>query len=93
MQVILTMVFVKETRWMATLEELRGQLDVVDDQIVKLYEERMKICEQVGEYKVEAGRKVFDRVREKEKLQNVASKVSSDFDKKEFRNYISSLCP
>ena len=31
MQVILTMVFVKETRWMATLEELRGQLDVVDD--------------------------------------------------------------
>ena len=37
---------------MATLEELRGQLDVVDDQIVKLYEERMKICEQVGEYKV-----------------------------------------
>ena len=57
---------------MATLEELRGQLDVVDDQIVKLYEERMKICEQVGEYKVEAGRKVFDRVREKEKLQNVA---------------------
>ena len=79
MQVILTMVFVKETRWM---EELRGQLDVVDDQIVKLYEERMKICEQVGEYKVEAGRKVFDRVREKEKLQNVASKVSSDFDKK-----------
>ena len=82
MQVILTMVFVKETRWMATLEELRGQLDVVDNQIVKLYEERMKICEQVGEYKVEAGRKVFDRVREKEKLQNVASKVSSDFDKK-----------
>ena len=67
---------------MATLEELRGQLDVVDNQIVKLYEERMKICEQVGEYKVEAGRKVFDRVREKEKLQNVASKVSSDFDKK-----------
>mgnify|MGYP000441274877 FL=1 len=78
---------------MATLEELRGQLDVVDDQIVKLYEERMKICEQVGGYKVEAGRKVFDRVREKEKLQNVASKVSSDFDKKEFRNCISSLCP
>ena len=26
MQVILTMVFVKETRWMATLEELRGHI-------------------------------------------------------------------
>ena len=78
---------------MATLEELRGQLDVVDDQIVKLYEERMKICEQVGEYKVEAGRKVFDRVREKEKLQNVASKFLLILIKKEFRNCISSLCP
>lgn len=40
---------------MATLEELREQLDFIDDQIVKLYEERMNICEQVGEYKVAAG--------------------------------------
>ena len=45
------------------IRRIKRQLDVVDDQIVKLYEERMKICEQVGEYKVEAGRKVFDRVR------------------------------
>ncbi len=79
---------------MATLEELRGQLDVVDDQIVKLYEERMKICEQVGEYKVEAGRKVFDRVREKEKSFRMwHQKFLLILIKKEFRNCISSLCP
>ena len=30
---------------MATLEELREKLDGIDDQITKLYEERMKVCE------------------------------------------------
>ena len=40
---------------MATLEELRKQLDTIDDQIVHLYEERMRVCEAVGEYK-EIGR-------------------------------------
>ena len=32
---------------MATLEELRKQLDTIDDQIVHLYEERMRVCEAV----------------------------------------------
>lgn len=67
---------------MATLQELREQLDLIDDQIVRLYEERMNICEQVGEYKVKAGRKVLDRQREHEKLQDVAEKVSTEFHKK-----------
>lgn len=42
---------------MATLEELREKLDGIDDQITKLYEERMKVCEDVGRFKVGAGRK------------------------------------
>ena len=67
---------------MASLQELRTQLDRVDNEIVRLYEERMHLCEQVGEYKVQTGKKVFDRQREKEKLQDVASKVSTDFNKK-----------
>ena len=65
-----------------TLEELRLQLDEVDDQIVKLFEQRMGICEKVGEYKVGSGKKVFDRQRENNKLNDVASKVSTDFNKK-----------
>ena len=67
---------------MATLEELREKLDGIDDQITKLYEERMKVCEDVGRFKVGAGRKVFDRQREQEKLQDVASKVHGAFNKK-----------
>ena len=67
---------------MAALEELRERLDEIDCQISDLYEKRMKVCEEVGEYKVKAGRKVFDRQREREKLADVASKVTGDFNKK-----------
>ncbi len=67
---------------MATLEELRMQLDEVDDEIVRLFEKRMSICEQVGEYKVGCGRKVFDRQRESSKLADVAGKASTEFNKK-----------
>ena len=67
---------------MAALEELRERLDEIDNQIADLYEKRMKVCEEVGEYKVKAGRKVFDRQREREKLADVASKVTGDFNKK-----------
>ncbi|PWJ51986.1 prephenate dehydratase [Faecalicatena contorta] len=67
---------------MATLEELRLRLDEIDEQIVKLYEGRMQVCREVGELKVKAGRKVFDRQRERDKLADVSAKVSGDFNKK-----------
>ena len=67
---------------MASLEELRERLDEIDGQLVDLYEKRMKVCEVVGEYKVKAGREDFDRQREKEKLADVASRVTGDFNKK-----------
>lgn len=67
---------------MASLEELRVQLSDVDDQITSLYEERMKICEDLGICKIENGYKTFDRQREKNKITEVMGKVSSDFNKK-----------
>lgn len=76
---------------MESLEILRDRLDQIDDQIALLYEERMAVCGQVGEYKVKTGRKVFDRQREKEKLTDVASKVSGDFNKKGIREVYQQL--
>ena len=67
---------------METLEELRVRLDEIDDQIVNLYEQRMEICAHVVEYKIQTGKKVLDRQREKEKLENVAGKASNPFNKK-----------
>lgn len=67
---------------MTALDELRGKLDKIDDEIARLYEDRMEVCRKVGEYKVKSGKKVFDRQREREKLSDVMSKVDGEFNKK-----------
>lgn len=67
---------------MATLEEMRKELDAIDGQITSLYEKRMEICAEVADYKIKNGRKVFDRTRENEKLAAVAAGMSTEFNKK-----------
>ena len=64
---------------MADLLELRGQLDEIDEEIVALYEKRMNVCKEVAAYKIETGKKVFDRQREKEKLAKVKSLTHDEF--------------
>ena len=61
------------------LLQLRDEIDVIDKQIVELYEKRVNICKQVAEYKIENGKKVFDRVREEEKIRKVKALTTSDF--------------
>ena len=67
---------------MAVLDDLRIRLDEIDGQIVRLYEERMKVCEEVGELKVKSWGRVLDRQRERNKLNDVASRVSNDFNRR-----------
>ena len=62
------------------LLELREKLDGIDEQIVKLYEERMEVCSQVADYKIETGKKVLDKSREEEKLRKVRSLTHNDFN-------------
>lgn len=62
------------------LAELRDKLDAVDAQIVALYEDRMELCRQVAEYKLENGRKVFDKQREVEKIAKVKSLTHNEFN-------------
>lgn len=62
------------------LLELREQLDRIDEQIVRLYEERMEISSQVADYKIKTGKKVLDKSREEEKLRKVRSLAHNDFN-------------
>ena len=62
------------------LLQLRQQIDNIDEQIVSLYEQRMEICRQVAEYKIQTGKKVFDRQRETEKLAKVKSMTHNEFN-------------
>ncbi len=62
------------------LAKLREQIDGIDARIVELYEERMEVCRQVAEYKIETGKKVFDKAREEEKLRKVKSLTHNEFN-------------
>lgn len=62
------------------LSDLREKLDRIDEQIVRLYEERMDICSQVADYKIESGKKVLDKSREEEKLRAVRSMTHNEFN-------------
>ena len=62
------------------LQELRRKIDEIDSQIVSLYEQRMDISKEVAEYKIETGKKVFDKVREEEKLRAVKALTHIEFN-------------
>lgn len=64
------------------LLELRDKIDAIDAQLVDLYEQRVDICKQVAQYKIETGKKVFDKQRELEKLAKVKSLTHSEFNAK-----------
>lgn len=72
----------KEDFKMADLLELRDRIDEIDREIARLYEARMGVCREVGEYKIANGSKVFDRQREKEKISAVKTMVHGEFNKK-----------
>lgn len=65
---------------MVDLLELRNELDGIDKQIVELYEKRMEVCGQVAAYKIETGKRVFDKEREKQKLQTVSALTHNEFN-------------
>ena len=63
------------------LKDLRSEIDVIDRQIVELYEKRMEVASQVADYKISVGKKVFDKQREDEKLKAVKALAHSDFNR------------
>ena len=53
------------------LEDSRRKIDEVDTKIVKLIAERVRIAEEIGKQKKEAGKQIEDREREETVLENV----------------------
>ena len=62
------------------LQEIRNQLDQVDSRLVELFEERMKLCGEVAEYKQKTGKAIFDPEREKQKRFAVRSLAKTPFN-------------
>ena len=60
------------------LHELRTQMDSIDDTLVQLFGQRMELAAQIAAYKKEHNLPIFAPTREREKLQDVASKATAD---------------
>ena len=59
------------------LNSIRQEIDQIDDQIVKLLEERMYLVEQVVTYKKASGKPILDTKREEVIFKKVRSRVSN----------------
>ena len=59
------------------LEELRQEINQIDDELVVLLEKRMKLVNQVATYKQETGKAVLDTKREEVILGRVVDHVEN----------------
>ncbi len=62
------------------INELRNEIDKVDDQLVKLFVERMNLSAKIADYKKENKLPIYVPSREREKLQNVAKQAGEEMD-------------
>ena len=64
------------------LAESRKEIDGIDAEIVKLFEQRMKVAANVADYKLATGKAVFDKEREMDKIKNLKGMAESEFNAK-----------
>ena len=62
------------------IQELRGRIDKIDDELVALFLRRMEVSAQIGAYKKERGLPIFMPEREQEKLLSVAKKAGPEME-------------
>ena len=74
---------------MNKLEESRKLIDEIDTKIISLYEERMKIVEEVIKYKIENNISILDSSRESKMLENNLNKIKNDKYKKYYNDVLS----
>ena len=65
---------------MLDLNEIRGRIDGIDRKIVELLEERMAVCQEVAQFKIETGKPVLDREREQQKIHTLRALTHNDFN-------------
>ena len=68
------------------LSEIRNKIDVLDDELVKIFLERMRLSLLVAEEKSKMGKAVFDPQREKE----IINKLTENLDD-EMSEYVTEL--
>ncbi len=62
------------------ITELRGKIDKIDDELVRLFTTRMDIAAQIADYKKENNLPIYVPAREREKLMDVAQKAGPEME-------------
>ncbi len=62
------------------IKDLREEIDVTDEQLVKLFTKRMEISSKIAQYKKENNLPVYVPAREREKLKQVGELAGSDME-------------
>ena len=65
---------------MMELNDLRKEIDQIDDQLVQLFAARMDVAAKIADYKKEHNLPILAPVREREKLQDVAQKAGPEME-------------
>ena len=73
---------------MDKLKEARKNIDAIDEQMAKLFEQRMKQAEIVAEYKKELGLPLVNETREKEVIAENSSYIADDKIREYYVNFI-----
>lgn len=60
------------------LTQLRGRIDAIDDELIRLFCQRMEVAAQIADYKKEHGLPILVPAREAEKLLDVAEKAGPE---------------
>ncbi len=60
------------------IKDLRSEIDEIDDQLVKLFAQRMEVSARIADYKKEKAMPIYVPAREREKLLDVAKKAGPD---------------
>lgn len=61
-----------------SMEEYRQRLDTIDAQLLELFLARMRVAEEIAEYKKSAGIPVEDKAREEELIEKKCAGLSVD---------------
>ena len=69
---------ISEDLKLENLDEIRERINQIDDQMVKLFEERMKAAEKVAEYKKERSLPIKDEAREKIVIEKGCAKIQNE---------------
>lgn len=75
------------------INEIRAQIDSIDDQIVDLFSKRLQLCRIIGDFKKTNNLPIFNELREQEILNKVSRKDSDNSEYiRQLYNEIFKIC-